>query len=326
MERETAEEIDNSAAMWAARTDRDLTPSEEVELELWLAGDSRRTGAYARMLWAVGGDGLPVLPIGTIGRLEEPRADEQSVAVRNRFSRRQWLLGGGALAASTAGLALVPLWNMADHSTRRGEKKVIALEDGSVITLNTQTDIQVHYSHDRRNIRLLSGEALFDVAKDRKRPFVVSIHDTEVRAVGTSFTVSDWNGDNVKVIVREGVVAVSKTRGNKPPEMRVVANNSATTAMGDQQIVVAAVPPAVLGADTAWIDGRLVFRGETLADAANEFRRYSDTDINILDPALRAEKVAGVFDVNDPVGFARSVALSLNARIEVGANEVRLLR
>ena len=314
MTRETADDIDEAAANWAARADRGLSPAEGAELEAWLSGDVRRSGAYARMTWAL---------------MSTERADAAADGVRAppRATRRGWLAGAGAVAASLA-IAGVYLSSTrpVSHATRKGETKVITLEDGSAITLNTNTRLQVRYSEDRRQIDLLEGEALFEVAQDHDRPFVVSVRNANVRAVGTSFTVSNISSAPVEVLVREGVVDV--TRADQPQQgaARVTANSRAILARDTGAVAVAHVDEIELGSDLAWTDGRIIFRGETLAAAAAQFGRYSDIGIVVVDPELGAEKVAGVFNATDPVGFAKSVALSLDAKVEIRSDMVRLTR
>lgn len=314
MARETADDIDEAAAGWAARADRGLTPAETAELEGWLRGDIRRSGAYARMTWAL----MSTEPVV---------AAAQGVRAPPRITRRQWIAGGGAIAASLAGVGVyLGSSRPAAYSTRKGEKKVVSLHDGSVMTLNTATRLEVRFTNDRRLIRLVDGEALFDVAKDRTRPFIVSARNAEVRAVGTSFTVSNVDSAPVEVLVREGVVDVRRANGPEQAPTRVTANSRAILARDTGAVAVAHVDEAQLGTDLAWKDGKIVFQGETLAAAAARFSRYSDIGIVIVDPDLGAEKVAGVFDANDPVGFAKSMALSLNATAEIRADVVRLAR
>lgn len=315
MAKETADDTDVAAATWAARVDRGLSIAETAELDAWLRGDVRRAGAYARMTWAL--------------MSTETTASMAGGARRERLAltRRRWLVGGGAIAASLAGAGVyLGSSRPVSYSTRKGEKRVVSLDDGSVMTLNTNTRLEVQYAKDRRLIRLVEGEALFDVAKDRNRPFIVSARNAEVRAVGTSFTVSNVGSAPVEVLVREGVVDVTpSTVGGETPT-RVKANSRAILARDTGAVAVAHVDDAELGTDLAWKDGQIVFQGETLAAAAARFGRYSDIGIVIADPDLGAEKVAGVFNANDPVGFAKSVALSLNAKAEIRADVVRLAR
>ncbi|PZQ65872.1 MAG: hypothetical protein DI570_00180 [Phenylobacterium zucineum] len=321
MVRETADEIDEVAAAWAVRVDRGLTAVEAAELEAWLEGDVRRSGAYARMTWALmSTEQADVLAAGYGETKDRPRGAA-------RLNRRQWMATGGAIAASfvAVGVYLRPDRPIA-HSTRMGEKKVVSLGDGSVITLNTATRLEVAYSKDRRHVRLLAGEALFDVAKDAARPFVVTVRGADVRAVGTSFTVSSLDRDAVRVLVREGVVEVSPLATGSRRVTRLAANDRAVVSGSAGAVVVAQLPASEVDAELAWKQGRIVLRGEPLAAAAKTFARYSDIAIIIDDPALGAEQVSGVFDANDPIGFARSVALSLQVRAEIGADQVRLTR
>jgi len=314
MARETARDIDETAASWAARADRGLSPAESADLEAWLRGDVRRAGAYARLTWA-------------LMSTERPDAAAQRPLTSRRSTRRAWLAGAGAVAASLAATAAyLGATRPVSYATRKGEQKVVSLDDGSVITLNTNTRLQVRYGKDRRQIQLLEGEALFDVAKDRDRPFVVSARNADVRAVGTSFTVSNVGSAPVAVLVREGIVDVMREDQPQQPAARVTANCRAVLARDTGAVAVAQVNEAELGSDLAWTDGRIIFRGETLADAAAQFGRYSDVGIVVVDPELGAERVAGVFNATDPVGFAKSVALSLDAKVEIRADLVRLTR
>jgi len=94
----------------------------------------------------------------------------------------------------------------------------------------------------------------------------------------------------------------------------------------DADIAARPVPAAQLYRAMAWQKGQIAFEGETLAQAAEEFSRYSDTRIVVDDPVLAHEEIAGLFRANDPVGFAQTIAISLNAHAQVGEGEVRLTR
>jgi transmembrane sensor len=211
-------------------------------------------------------------------------------------------------------------------STGKGETKVIALKDGSVVTLNTASEIAVSYTDAQRSVELIRGEALFDVAKNKARPFVVAAGDTNVRVVGTSFTVRHLETAPVQVLVREGIVEVFKPAAGLAP-VRITANDMAEAGGASTgQIVARAMPVAQVHRQMAWQSGQIAFEGETLAQAAAEFSRYSDTRIVVADPALAREEIAGLFKATDPVGFAKTIAISLNARADVGEGEVRLTR
>jgi transmembrane sensor len=95
---------------------------------------------------------------------------------------------------------------------------------------------------------------------------------------------------------------------------------------GEATISAMAVPVVQVHRQLAWQNGQIAFEGETLAQAAQEFSRYSDTRIVIEDPALAREEIAGLFKATDPVGFAQTIAISLNAHASIGEGEVRLTR
>jgi len=324
MSQKTAHQIDAEAAGWAARIDRaPLAGEEEQQFHTWLAEDVRCVGAYARMRALA----LTTERARALGPDFDPAAF--GAASVSRFPRRRLLQAGGAIAA-TALIGVGAAWQMLRQrgrfTTGKGETKVVALKDGSVVTLNTSSEIQVSYSDDLRSVELIRGEALFDVAKNKARPFVVAAGDTSVRVVGTSFSVRRIDTAPIQVLVREGVVEVFKpAQGAKP--VRVSANSMAV-ARTDNTAAITAMPiPAVqVHRQMAWQSGQIAFEGETLAQAAAEFARYSDTKIVIDDPALAREEIAGLFKATDPIGFAKTIALSLNAHARIGEGEVRLAR
>lgn len=325
MVRQTADEIDRQAAQWLARADRGLSSEEEGELDAWLAADIRRVGAYGRMRAAtLHAERSQVLSPG----LET--AVPSSAAPSRGLSRRRLFAAGGGLAAAAAGATAIGLGWMfrgQTHATGLGEVRVEALSDGSLVTLNTASRIRVNFSESRRTIHLLEGEALFDVAKDAARPFIVDAGDTVVRAIGTSFTVKKLKHQSVQVLVREGQVEVRKPAGGGRP-VSAVANTRvvSTSASPAAPLAAVAVEPETLNRALAWRQGRIVFEGETLLEAAQEFARYSDTRIVMDDPTLAAERVSGLYQANDPVGFAQAIAVAFNFHVEVHEGEVRLSR
>jgi len=317
---ETADAINLAAADWAARADRGLTDVEAADLAAWLEGDVRHVGAYMRMTAVlVDMESTVVVPIERGARMRKtpPRG----------LNRRQWLVGGGALAASVVGAGVYLGLNRPDvYETRKGEKRVVALEDGSTIALNTATRLEVRYTGDQRLIRLAGGEALFDVAHDPARPFIVRVQGADVRAVGTIFAVAGGPDQPVKLLVREGVVEVARPKASTHPSTRLTANTRAVLSGPHETMVITRLDPAEVSRERAWREGRLIFAGESLSAAAAEFARYSDIRIVVTDPVLAGSGVAGVYDTSDPVGFAQAMALSLGARVQVRGGEVRIVR
>jgi transmembrane sensor len=243
-------------------------------------------------------------------------------AMRSRRTHRRgrWLaaLAACVVAAATGMLALqqaVPdhgAPGSGHHLTRIGEVLRLPLADGSAVTLNSGSEVVVEFSPARRQVQLLRGEALFDVAKDRHRPFVVMAAGAEVRAVGTSFSVRRRQDDAVKVVVREGTVDVEADQ--RVPQ-RVTANMLAMVSP-TRAVQVQPLPARRVQQLLVWREGMIAFDGDTLAQAAAEFARYNDMRILIDDPAVARRTVVGLYSANDPEGFARSVALSMGLQIE----------
>lgn len=324
MTQQTAQEIDQEAADWAAKVDRGLSAEEQSRLDLWLTGDLRRLGAYGRIRAVA----LQTERVAALGPVHSPHDFGWRDAAT--LSRRKLLGGGGAIAAGLAAFGFAGwAWLRRGHfQTRKGEVRQMALQDGSVVTLNTASRVAMRLSAERREFSLLEGEVLFDVAKDRSRPFIVTAGDTQIRVLGTSFIVRALPGEPVQVLVREGVVDVRRTDRETLPPRRLLANMRAVSPMempddGHPMIAVDAVPEAEVRRALAWRDGHIDFEGETLGQAVTEFTRYTDTRI-VVAPALAREQIAGLYQINDPVGFARAVAASLRATAEISDGEIRL--
>jgi transmembrane sensor len=346
MRRETSRQIDQDAAHWAARTDRGLSPEEEAELGDWLAADPRRHGAFMRMraiaihserakalgsgfdadAFKVGSDaGLnDAPPVGSVAG--DPIASNDDDDAGRLMPRRRFLWGGGAIAASVALLAasLTLMPRGQSYETRLGESRVVTLPDGSVMTLNTDTNVNVRFNDAERLIELDHGEALFDVAHNKLRPFIVMSDGARVRAVGTSFTVKKLDGEPLAVMVSDGTVELTRPTIQRP--VRIAANNTVTVGERSAAPKPVAISREEVVRETAWKAGRIAFEGESLSEASAEFARYSEIRIIVDDPTVGREEITGLFASNDPVSFAKAAALSLGLKAEVGNGEVRLTR
>jgi transmembrane sensor len=207
-------------------------------------------------------------------------------------------------------------------TTGIGETRMIPLADGSVVTLNTDSSMSVKFTESVRRIRLEKGEAFFNVAKNRARPFIVDAQNTEIRAVGTSFTVRALPQRPILILVQEGVVEVTRTGTPDVAPVRAVAETQTAVPIA-APIVTHSVPRLQVARNLAWRFGRIALENEALEDAAEEFARYSNTRI-IVDPAVAHFTVTGRYASNDPVGFAKAAASVLNLHVETGPNEVRI--
>jgi transmembrane sensor len=221
-----------------------------------------------------------------------------------------------------------------DYSSGIGEVRRIALADGSSVVLNTNSEVIVELTPQRRDIRLVQGEALFEVAHDASRPFVVEAHDTGVRAVGTAFAVR-LEGTQVDVTVTEGVVEVAKLEslsalavGAMPVATvggvrRVVAHERAVVAPTGPP-VVQPIAPDEAQRRLAWRDGMVSFAGESLETAVAEINRHNRRQIVIDDPSLASVPVVGVFRTTDIEGFIAAAAAALNAQATADGDLIRL--
>jgi transmembrane sensor len=214
--------------------------------------------------------------------------------------------------------------------TDLGEQRSVVLQDGSVVTLNTSSSIAVDLRPDRRVIHLKRGEALFQVAHDRARPFDVIVGSTQVRALGTEFDV-DRRDSRTTVTVVEGRVRVS-TQAATTPRAGDATPGSAATAAPDRTLAAAervVIAGNVLGTPervanvvpvTAWTQRRLVFERRALGDVAEEFNRYNHQRIRVYGTELRQQEVTGLFQANDPESFVAFLAGIPQVRVERGAD------
>lgn len=236
-------------------------------------------------------------------------------------SRRRVLIWGGASAAAgLTGLA-VTLQAPRAQATQRGEIRLIPLQDGSTMTLNTDSAARVKYRDDRRLIELIRGEAFFSVARDAGRPFQVEVAGRRLTTANGAFRVSRLADAPLVVTVQQGRLDLSG--GARP---LVLDANSRVELLADARPAVQRISPREVERDLAWREGKIAFRGEALEDAARAFARYGDPRVTIADPALAREPITGLFAANDPAGFSRTVAFALDATVTRRGDEIVLSR
>jgi transmembrane sensor len=309
---ETAREVADQAAEWATRIDTGaVDPDRDEGLQRWLAGDPRRGGALLRAE-------------ATLGFVDRSRALAGVIPKpqpRPIWVRRKWTFIGAALCA---GLACVAMLVISPHryGTGVGEVRQVPLSDGSVVAINTQSTVEVAMHPDRREITLARGEAWFQVAHDKKRPFVVSAGRIRVRALGTAFSVRRHD-EGADVQVTEGVIEIW-TVGEEDRRAQVAAGTRAYVAEYEQPKTTPAA--ADIARSLAWREGQIVLEGQTLDEAAAQFNRYNTQKLVISDPALAAEKLVGQFRANDPHTFAEAVATTLGATVDTAGDTIRLSR
>jgi transmembrane sensor len=226
------------------------------------------------------------------------------------------LLAAGVAALCLLGVMLFTRFNQIVLRTQLGERREMTLTDGSVVDLAPDTEVVVRYRSRERLITLARGEALFHVAKNANRPFVVQAALTNVRAVGTVFNVErDLRGVSITVV--EGRVSVSQQSASRAAGSAAESCATALCLGADEQVSISpagkatAVRRVQSEAETGWATGRLMFDNETIAAIASRFNLYNRTQIQILDTDLAARRISGVFRASDPesfVAFVQSVA------------------
>jgi transmembrane sensor len=309
---ETAREVAEQAAEWATRIDAgSIDPDSDETLCRWLDGDPRRKGALLRAEAALSFLDRGRALVGVV-----PKPEPQPIWIR-----RKLLFAGAALAAGIAGVSILVT---APHryDTRVGEIRQVPLSDGSLVAINTQSAVEVAMHPDVREVRLTHGEAWFNVAHDKNRPFIVSAGRIRIRAVGTAFSVHRRD-DGAEVQVTEGVVE-TWTLGEEERRVRVAAGSKAYVAEYESPKPIQA--SADIERSLAWREGQIALEGETLDEAVAQFNRYNTRKLVISDPELAEEKLVGQFRATEPLTFAGAVATTLGATVVEEGDTIRLSR
>lgn len=319
-----ASRIDDIAADWVARLDTGpLPPDSAAMLDRWLAEDPRHAGAFARARAVF----AHLDRARALGAGYDPRAFSAGRRAPETGRRRRWPgMASAAAVLLVLGLGLGLRLLMDDrglYETAMGEVRHLPLDDGSTMSLNTGSRARVTFSPRERLIVLLEGEALFNVARDPARPFVVESDNARVLAIGTSFTVRRLRDDAFEVVVREGLVRLERTDDRDDGHASLAANTRALSIPG-RELRIERIGSDSIVQRLSWRDGMLSFNGNTLAEAAEEFSRYSRKRILIEGDDVARLRVVGLYAANDPGGFAQAVALSMGLESEQVADGVRL--
>jgi transmembrane sensor len=258
--------------------------------------------------------------------IEEGRAAPPEFLARpgGRVSGRPFTV---AIAASVLILAsavmLYLLLQRGVYSTGPGEERTVTLEDASRIELNARTRLRVRYTTGLREIELVEGQALFQVAKDSARPFVVRTNSAQVRAVGTEFDVYR-HGAETRVTVLEGIVAVQPALANAA----VVSPTDFLIGAGEQAVVPPdgkpKAHPANAAAATAWTRGELEFIETPLTEVAEEFNRYSPRRLVLESPSLANLRISGIYSSVDPASLVLFLRSQPDLTVVESGPEIRV--
>ena len=349
--------IEEEAAAWLIKLDGDCAPSAEelASLREWLGRSSAHREQLSTLadFWG---------KMNVLTDLAVPLG-QQEIRTNHTFAGglRRLIPQFGRAAFVTAVLVIgigvaAAFWLRPDpfvsnnglSATAVGQQQSPTLADGSVVLLNTNSQIKVDYDNDYRNIRLLQGEAHFTVAKSAARPFRVYAGNGRVQAVGTAFSV--YLKDNtVDVTVTEGRVALSSMNrlgtSHRPQQGTPPGSNqsSGSNATGDSAFVEAlgtikagesATIRNSLDADTAstintietveaqamvkrlsWREGMLTFSGDPLEVVVDEISRYTAVSIEITDPVVRATRIGGRFPIGETDAMFDALEANFGLRV-----------
>ncbi len=267
---------------------------------------------------------------GTVVELDFPSPASRTPRTTAGAPRYRFVAAAVVSILAVGIIAWLALTHDPIYATELAEQRSIRLADGSSVELNALSRIRVRFSDHERAIDLLSGQALFRVAKDQNRPFIVASAEARVRAVGTQFDVNRKRSRTI-VTVLEGRVAIL-------PQMEESAHSAASlptprtveVAAGEQAIVGPIADPdpqrTNVVAATAWTQKQLIFESMPLPDVAEEFNRFNTRQLVIESPSLADFHMSGTFPADDPASLSRLLRfLRDQPGIEINESDDRIL-
>lgn len=333
---------EEAADWWALLQGEDLTREEREAFVDWLRDSQTNVVEMLRLAQVHGAlerfqQWADISTEGPDGQAEvialppQHRPDRASDKGGGKGPRRGGAVRRFAFAATFATVAVATVLLFLSSrgqliATERGERREVVLEDGSLVQVDPQTRVRVRFEESVRRVVLTQGRAVFRVARNAARPFIVEADNTTVRAVGTAFGVERRAQDVVVVTVAEGKVAVSAAGSVQslaaPPVEGTRTSDTPLYLTANQQITVQGEHPAPRVREVsserelAWAEGRLVFRNDPVARVVAEFNRYNRVQIYVSDPALAARPVSGVFDATNPEAFIAFIQNATSVHIE----------
>ncbi|MES2611117.1 MAG: FecR domain-containing protein [Pseudomonadota bacterium] len=333
---------------WFVRRDRDAWgASDEALFQAWLQADARHRSSYAQ--WQAHWHAMDAIPADEVARLRGRLARDKAVQAaylaaqaaepapaaavqeaEEATARRGFLapaLAVAAMVAITAGTGLLgwrqwqaqPVFTQA-FSTGRGQQAEVPLPDGSRLRLDTATRLEVAYYRQRREVRLLDGQAVFAVQAEAGRPFHVLAAATRVTVVGTRFAVRHTPGlaadAGVHVLVEEGKVRVARAAEPAGRDREAVHLGAGQQVASDGQGLLTAVRPVPGEGIAPWREYRVGFVDVPLGQALAELERYGSTGLVVRDPAVAALRLTGTFDPRDAHTLRRVLPSALPVRLQ----------
>ncbi|MFK4826175.1 FecR family protein [Paenochrobactrum sp. BZR 588] len=290
---------DEALAWFVTINSGNVSEAERAEHATWLAQSPENASEYQSLgsIWT------------DLDAMGDPRQKQVTYrpALKKTASRRAFLAGGAALAASSAAIFVIqPDFLTSDYATGTGEMRSIILADGSHVDLDADSAIAVDYSNNTRLIKLLRGRAFFDVAKDTNRPFTVQAAGGSVTALGTRFVVHEW-ANEVTVWVEESAVSVIA-----PDQSKRIVQASQLTIFNSAGFGLFDTVDANI--EAAWKRGKLIFEDRPLRQVLADVNRYRRGIIRATDSKLLDMRVSGIFDINHPDGVLDVIRNTLPIR------------
>ncbi|TAN05515.1 MAG: DUF4880 domain-containing protein [Rhodanobacteraceae bacterium] len=317
-------QIESTAASWLARRDGvRWSADDQRAFDAWLDSSTAHRVAFLRLdaAWREAGRLKALAAIDDAGTVPKrgawrrlpyfnlpAHAAGPGRDAKPSGRRRRWLLASAAALFAVVLASGTLLWRATQQvdrsvwTTAVGEQQLVHLADGSAATLSGDTELRVFLGRRERNVDLVRGEALFDVAKDHTRPFVVHASGYRVIAVGTRFDVRQ-DGNRLRVVVTRGLVRLQPANGNGQDATELPAGSIAQVSAAG--VVVRHVSQALAADALSWRDGFADLHDTPLADAVAQFNRYNQRQITIADPALADLRVGGHFRLDNQAAFVR---------------------
>jgi len=320
--------IAEEAASWFARLQGEAATGDDwLAFERWLQASPAHARAYERLeaLW-IDLDYAPVArDLG--GRpLLAARGRLVGGAVGNP-GRRAWLAAGAAIAAGLVAAVGIGLWTAPraasqTYQTAAGQTRQVVLADGTRVQLNAASKITVSLGLDTRRVQMDDAEAVFDVAHDAARPFLIAVGDRQVRVVGTEFNLRH-RADKVALTVRRGVVEVRPAGAPQAQPTRVTVGQQLTHTDGQSGSILK-VSDSV--AAFAWTSGQLIYRDQPLADVAADLSRRFAAPVRTADAQTATLRFSGVLVTDSESDVLRRLQAFAPLRVERTADGIVLHR
>lgn len=305
---------DEAAVEWfVILRDESVSEHQRRAFAEWLAADAAHARAWAEVerMWGA----LDAVPLYDASARASASATDRKVSPLSRgsspprtyaFGWRHAAIAAALLLVVGLGWQLLPVGLLSDYRTDVGERRVIALADGSEVELASSSALDVDYSAAERKVRLVAGEAFFTVAKDVRRPFVVAARDGEIVVRGTAFNVKI--AADVAVAVTHNTVEVEAA--DSPP-VRVTQGEGVS--YGARSI--SAVTPIDIEEVQAWRRNQIIFHDVRLSDVIAELQRYRRGYVQLIGGDLADRRVTAVFDTRHPDAALEAIARSLDLRV-----------